>query len=87
MGASLPHPYEGRHALAWLRSVKPNCDLGQEDLRLAATNKSTAPFIRGCPIRTLREVTDDKEVYLGDCGITRLGSQLKCVPGEHAEDE
>jgi hypothetical protein len=71
MGAGLPYPHEHKHALAWLNSVKVACDLGQESLKLPTANKPTPHFIQECPVRILREVKEDKEVYLGDCGITR----------------
>lgn len=69
MGVSYPH--ERKHALSWLHSVIPRCDLGQEDLRLASTNEPTSHSIRECPVRIIREVKENKEVYLGDCGITK----------------
>ncbi|KAF8581092.1 acyl-CoA N-acyltransferase [Ramaria rubella] len=64
MGAGLPHPHELTHALKWLESVTIACDIGQEDLRAAR-------LVQECPVRILREVIDDREVYLGDCGIGR----------------
>ena len=76
MGANLPYPHEHKHALTWLQSVKLTCDLGQADLRLATAQK-IPPSIRECPVRILREVTDSKEIYLGDCGIMRQASQSK----------
>jgi hypothetical protein len=71
MGAGLPFPHKHEHALNWLKSVKARCDLAQEELR-AAISKTTAPrAISECPVRILREVTEDREIYLGDCGIKR----------------
>lgn len=71
MGGGLPHPHEHKHALSWVQSVRVACELGQEDLREFSVKEVTHHFIRECPVRNLRKVTEDKVIYLGDCGITK----------------
>lgn len=65
-----PYPYEETHAKIWLEHI---CGLA-EDIILEIKSKPAGAFIGGCPIRVIREVTEDgREIFLGDIGIDGWG--------------
>ncbi|KAF8591952.1 acyl-CoA N-acyltransferase [Ramaria rubella] len=63
-----PYPYNIDHARAWLEITSKASDDVIQELK----EKGSGYVVEGCPVRTLREVTDSgEEIFLGDCVIRR----------------
>ncbi|KIJ38427.1 hypothetical protein M422DRAFT_104847, partial [Sphaerobolus stellatus SS14] len=65
-----PFPYKPEHAKYWLEENKQSTDAIIKEIE----SKEPGYFIGGCPVRILREITEDgREIFLGDCGIDAWG--------------